>query len=289
MNIKLKTSLLLFLTIFCTVQPTSQGFNQNEKQTIKKVICFDLDDTLTTKPKPSTLEIVKLLCNFAYKNPLTVLRLFYHRKTIIKKGYQIASQDRDMSTHKTVKLMIDHLKNEGYGDFSEYQDAILNLAIKPKPLPGIIALLKDLKTQGYAIVAATNQDYPDNIHYRLQLERKGVDLSNYIDFFIVAHADNCTDNVDTVMQDVGVKKPDNAYYKKTMHLLNQWYPKAQEFYFVDDKKENVEGAMHNGFTAFHIQHLFTKKRKKSYKLSEKELGLAVKNLKTAMRQQGFSL
>jgi putative hydrolase of the HAD superfamily len=94
--------------------------------------------------------------------------------------------------------------------------------------PESLALIAALRAGGYAVHLGTNQE-----HHRARYMREMLGFDRLFDVGVYS----C---------DIGVAKPDPAYFEKAVSLIGA---PAESVLFVDDKQANVDGARSVGLAA----------------------------------------
>lgn len=126
------------------------------------VLSFDLDDVLSKKEK-TNWSVGRGFFTLGLKGPWHP----YHYYKLLMTIKELSEQeDRAQGTSNMMKDAIEILKKDGRTDFSEGLSELVERSVDPTPIISMLDLLKKLKKQGYTIVAATNQDYLQNKHYR---------------------------------------------------------------------------------------------------------------------------
>lgn len=95
--------------------------------------------------------------------------------------------------------------------------------------PESMAIVERLRSAGYGVHLGTNQE-----HHRARFMRETLGLDESL-FGVAVYS--C---------EIGLAKPDPAYFEKAMALIGA---PADEVLFVDDKQENVDGAHTAGLVA----------------------------------------
>lgn len=283
--------IFLIVSLQAHVEPTAVP---NKKPI---AVCFDFDDVITKGYNGNISDFAGLLAKVVFTNPWGAIKAGWNYKVLQKKGKQFAAE-KNASTHSVIDHMITYMKKNGYGDFSRYRQKLLDTAIQPQPIQGMIALAQSLKRSGYVVVGATNQSFEDNVLYRKKLRQKGVHLEKLFDAIVTTYADvpqarfglkkdtytQMSDKI--VMANEGIKKPDVRYYHVVQSVIKQLWP-VDKFYFIDDRDENIKGANLAGMHGiqFALPKRSNGKRKKAVKCSKKEIAKAVHSVLQELKKQ----
>ncbi|MGE0206900.1 MAG: HAD family hydrolase [Candidatus Babeliales bacterium] len=276
---KFQSAILLF-SLLCSGLPSGlQAQEQDKKAT---AICFDFDDVLTQR-ESRMQDFLYIIASACFSNPLGCFYTLFDMNKIRKQGEQYAKKEA-ASTHSTVDAMLSYLKEHNYGDFFAYRDSIIDSAIEPQPIPGMIQLVQKFKSEGYTVLGVTNQTYEESKIYRTKLKNQGIDLTSLFDAIVTTYAPNYPQAASDTMQRMeanvymtnpGVRKPAASYYQVVKDIskplgVNRWY-------FIDDQKVNVEGANQAGMIGIHFALPKDKKgnQKKARNATKEELRATV--------------
>jgi len=263
-----KTLFLGVLTIVATPLFANQ-MSSLQSNSEKTVIAIDMDDVMSIKQKPGFMDFIGLI-KIVFRNP-RVLTAFMHIKDIKKDGEKVSQELNGASN--VVHAVLEKLKKDGYGDFSSYEDDIIERSTKPKPIASMVAAVEFLKAQGYLVIGATNHDWKQHLAYRKKMSQQGVDLNDLFDAVLVTRVNDIP--VETGGQDQyssfykpiknqnmyaaiaqSAYKPRDSYYttlkKVAEEVANQKGLSVNNIIFTDDKKENVVAAKNNGINAIHF-------------------------------------
>ena len=269
----------------------------NPKSTI---IVMDMDDVMSIKQKPGAMDFIGL-SRIVLQHPW-VLTALANIGALQQEGNEIGKQVNGAGN--TVHAMLEKLKEQGYGDFSDYEYEILERATKPKPIQAMIEAMKELKRQGYILIGATNHDWKQELAYRAKMRKQGVDPNELFDAVLVTRVNNVPTIkgekassfykpvVDENMYSATLQrayKPLNTYFaalkKLVHHIAQQKGVSADKIIFTDDKLENVDAAKAMGIEAIH----FDLPGGSARKTSPEDLQKTIKNWKTQLGKHGVSI
>lgn len=227
---------------------------KEEAKTI--VLSFDIDDVVSSKRKIGGKEYLSLVGVF-FRHPalLKLMRPANFRK--VKREINKASEEINGSSN-IIHVIVRILKEQGYGDLSDYEKQIVERAIKPSPIISMVEAIKQLKQQGYKVVGATNQDYKQYLTYRKKMkEWYNIDMNELFDAVLTTQVNheqrtdenntyyarlNSSENV-YVALDIDAFKPHKKYFQALEQLVREKIlPQVSEILHTDDSEENVVGA-----------------------------------------------
>ncbi len=222
------------------------------KRHMKKVILFDLDDTLydyATVHKKASEAIFK-----KFRKSVKISKKDFDEKFSASRNEIHRELSGTASGHNRV-LYIQRLIEKTHGTvepkvildlYDAYWDTLLN---KSKLNPGVIKTLKEIKKRGFKIGIVT--DLTSHIQLR---KIHSLGLTNYVDGLVSS-------------EEAGREKPHPSPF---LLLLNKLDAKPSEAIHVGDSpKKDVEGANSLGITSIHLDiGNSDKKIKANYKIKE---------------------
>lgn len=248
---KLYIKLCLFLSLlFLIVQPFSV-YAQDKKPTI----IFDLDDTVALRNAiPPFSKFSAFAWNTCtYINPKHMLYILWNIKTITQKGKEF-SKEQDATLETVLKKMTIWLKDNGYGGFNYI--ALAPIIINPRPIIPIIHLIKQLKKDGYTIVAATGHDGLNHKCWCEYLKKwYNIDCDELFDIRFTSFSEYVSQQPTTnqlskgayqvsdtfFMAPQGTNKPKHLYFESLYQIMKDKGFNVEKFVFIDDTKHYVEG------------------------------------------------
>lgn len=263
MLFSLLTRSIFFIVFFSLTPQISSSSKEIIFFDLKGMIFVDLDDTISRHDYISIREIIYLIpqavacCNSSYD----AARLTCAIPTLVRKGHEFA-QKSDATTETVILNIIDYLKQNNYGDFTPIIAHITRLAANKKPIIPMITYLKQLSTEGYILIATTNQDAWGHIHYREKLKYNyGIDLSQLFQAtlccsstLIAQHQkatcsiDNCF-MIDTqqhiyMTNNIAMRKPYENYYCAAIAIAKKYcsaITPETSLLLIDDAPQNIDG------------------------------------------------
>jgi hypothetical protein len=262
------------------------------------VIGIDMDDVVSIRQKPGFMDFIGLV-KIVFRHP-RVLAAFMNIHAIQKEGHRV-SQELNGSAN-VIHTVLEKLKGDGYGDFSDYADEILECATKPEPIKEMVDVIRDLKKQGYIIVGATNHDWKQELAYRKKMRHQGVDSNELFDAVVVTRVNHIpvpdseqgaafyrpveNENMYSVIQQ-NVYKPKDSYYQVlkqvASHIASKKGVIVKNIIFTDDKKENTDAAKKAAIESIH----FDLSGGSARKTSAEDLQKTVANWKDQLKKYGI--
>lgn len=252
-HLLLQTLLVAGLALGVTPEALAMKMSGGHKTT---VLTVDHDDVINTKEKLGVTDWAKyipVIAKIGWNNPRGALGLMWNWRAIKRRGEDLANHVQ--GTSNIIYTLAQKLKDEGYADLTPYVPEMTAITVKPKPIWSTINHLKQLKTQGYTIIGATNQDYYQNKAFREKMEAQGVKLSELFDAVLVAHTlvkakELQPTNALAQELEPGIYMPTSTqghkihtdYFKALKTVAHIHAPYANSFVHTDDKLENVNTA-----------------------------------------------
>lgn len=235
--------------------------NAEEKATKESTAIFvDFDNVITTNKFNINFNNVTLLCTLLYKHPKETLLGLWHIKKLTAKGKEF-SKEPNATVNTTVDRMLNYLKKEGFGDFSDSRDILVKLGTQPQPINEMIDILKQLKKERHILIGATNQPCNQNKIYSQRLKEQNIDLNKLFDAILTTAPESDINQVDIenyhkkiVMAPKKTFKPDLLYYEILQSIALQYGIdcKKSNCFFIDDVEKNIIAAQKSGLLGIHF-------------------------------------
>lgn len=293
-----KLFLFSLVAFISAVAAMESSFSQIKPKST--VIAMDMDDVLSIKQKPGVMDFIGL-SRIVFRHPW-ILAVLMNMGELHKEGIEIGQKLNGAGN--TVHAVVEKLKERGYGDFSGYEDEILERAIKPKPIQAMVDAMKNLKKQGYILIGATSHDWKQDLAYRKKMREQGADLNDLFDAVVVARVNH----IPTVKGEKAsffykpvtnenmysatlqkAYKPRKPYYttlkKVAKHIADQKGVLVDKIIFTDDKQENIDAAKEVGLETIH----FDLPSGSARKTSPEDLQKTVDSWKKQLNQHGVAI
>lgn len=183
-----------------------------------KIVALDWHDVVVKKQiMQTTYEAVK----FWWENREDSALLF---KSALGIGYTAL---KNVVTKNGKKLSVGDILQK-YPELEKYKEKFYYFATLEKPIDGMLALINRLKEKNIKIVLASNMN-EDSLRYSIKTKPE---IFSLFDAYYV-------------YSDKNGEKPDKKYYDGLRRKINKKFfvDVTKEILFVDDKRENVDGAV----------------------------------------------
>jgi len=194
----------------------SSGILRGQDDAIK-IIAFDWHDVIAEKQIIETsVEAAKLWWNNIADTPL-----------MLRSGLGIAFTVLKNTLKKNGKKLSVGMILLEYPELEKYRENLYYFSTLEKPIQGMPELIKKLKEKDVKVVLASNMN-EDSLEYS---KRTRPELFDLFDAYYVCNEKHG-------------EKPNEKFYHGLRKKMNKrfWIDLAKEILFIDDKKQNVDGA-----------------------------------------------
>lgn len=270
------------------------------EQSDKPVFAFDLDDVMSKKQKLSYSDYVRLFRGLpvSWYNTVWMVAQF---PSIQANGMKTAQTTN--GTSNVILKVLTWLKDEkGYKNLDHINlPDLVAQTVKPDPIMGMVDIVKQLRAQGYTVIAATNQDRLQYDAWQQKMRAAGVNPSELFNAVVVARADGASEPRHAgpftrhaahnmyELNDPQAFKPYASYFAVVKQAAQDAAGRVPaKIIFTDDKKENIAGATQAGLDAIHfvLPNDENGEQKSARRATDQELADAVRSLKDQFAKRG---